>query len=148
MDKEISAFELDHTWDIIPLPSGKSPIGCKWVYRIKYNPDGSVERYKARLVAKGYTQQEGLDHSKTFSLIAKSVSVRVLLCIAAMKGWDLHQLDVNNAFLHSDLHEEIYMSLPQGFHSKGDYLALGNGDGRPLVCRLRKSLYGLKQASR
>ena len=76
------------------------------------------------------------------------MSIRVLLCIAAVKGWDLHQLDVNNAFLHGDLHEEVYMSLPQRFHSKGDYLASSNGDGRPLICRLRRSLYGLKQASR
>ena len=88
-DKEISALELNHTWDVVPLPSGKTPIGCKWVYRIKYNPDGSVERYKAQLVAKGYTQQKGLVYSETFSLVTKSVSVRVLLCITAVKGWGL-----------------------------------------------------------
>lgn len=97
MDKEISALEHNHTWDIVPLPLGKCLIGCKWVYRIKYNSDGSVEWYKVRLVAKGYTQQEGLDYFETFSLVAKSVSVRVLLSIATVKGWPLHQLDVNNA---------------------------------------------------
>ena len=112
MDKEIFALELNHTWDIAHLPNGKTPIGCKWIYRIKYNPDGSVERYKTRLVAKGYTKQEGLDYSETFSPIAKSISVRVLLCIAVVKGWDLHQLDVNNAFLHGDLNEKVYMTLP------------------------------------
>ena len=87
MDKEISALELNHAWDVVPLPPSKAPIACKWVYRIKYNLDGSMERNKARLVAKGYIQQEGLDYSETFSPVAKSVSVRVLLCIAAIKGW-------------------------------------------------------------
>ena len=72
------------------------------------------------------------------------MSIRVHLRVVAVKVWDLHQLDVNNAFLHGDLHEEVYMSLQQGFHSKGDCLAPSSGDGKPLVCRLRKSLYGLK----
>ena len=138
MDKEIVALEHNNTWTLTHLPLGKFAIGCKWVYRIKYHVDGTIERYKACLVAKGFTQQHGLDYSETFSLVAKSFSVRIVLSLTAVKGWFLHQMDVNNAFLHGDLLEDVYMSLPPGFHSKGENL----------VCKLNKSLYGLKQASR
>jgi hypothetical protein len=138
MQKEISALEENHTWVVTDLPPHKHPIGCKWVYKIKYKADGTIERYKARLVAKGYTQCEGLDYHETFSPVAKMTTVRCLLVIVAAKNWVLHQLDVNNAFLHGDLEEEVYMAMPPGFGTKGE----------SKVCRLTKSLYGLKQASR
>ena len=117
MTAEIVAFEANQTWTLTPLPIGKKPIGCKWVYKIKYKADDLVEMYKARLVAKGFTQKKGVDYFETFSPVAKMVSVKVLLAVAAIKGWFLGQLDVNNVFLHGDLDEEVYMALPQGFHS-------------------------------
>ncbi|CAL8991331.1 unnamed protein product [Prunus brigantina] len=133
-----SALEQNHTWTLTSLPPGKRAIGSRWVYKIKHKSDGSVERYKARLVAKGYTQTEGLDYSETFAPVAKLVTVRCLLAVAAHHTWPLHQLDVQNAFLHGDLEEEVYMLPPPGLRRRGEHL----------VCRPRKSLYGLKQASR
>lgn len=110
MQSELEALRVNGTWTLMPLPSGKKPIGCRWVYKIKHKSDGSIDKYKARLVAKGFTQLEGVDYQDTFSPTAKLVSVRCLLALAATHGWSLHQLDVNNAFLHGDLHEEIYVS--------------------------------------
>jgi hypothetical protein len=140
MSKELIALEANHTWDLTSLPPGKHPIGCKWVYKLKFKSDGSIERYKTRLVAKGYNQQEGIDYFETFSLVAKLVTVRSFVAIAAAKGWSLTQLDVNNAFLHGDLDEEVFMTLPPGYK--------GNNQLHKPVCKLIKSLYGLKQSSR
>ncbi|XP_073268340.1 uncharacterized protein [Populus alba] len=138
MTNEITALEKNQTWDLVILPPNKTVIGCKWVYKVKFQADGQVERYKARLVAKGYTQQEGIDFFDTFSPVAKITTVRVLLTIAAANNWHLHQFDVDNAFLHGDLHEEVFMQLPPSYSNHND----------PRVCKLKKSIYGLKQASR
>ena len=101
------------------MPPHKRAIGCKWVYRVKYKVDGIVERYKARLVAKGFAQQEGLDFTETFSPVAKMTSVKTLLAIVAMRGWHLIYLDVNNVFLHGDLHEEVLHAAASGFSQQG-----------------------------
>jgi hypothetical protein len=86
MDKELATLEANHTWVLTTLPSGKHPIGCKWVYIIKFKSDGSIERYKARLVAKGYNQMEGIDYAETFSPVAKLVTVRYFVALAAAQG--------------------------------------------------------------
>jgi len=117
MNEEIHALEKTHTWDLVDLPPNKTPVGCKWVYKIKTRSDGTIERYKARLVAKGYTQEYGIDYEETFAPVARVTSVRSLLAIAAVQKWKLYQMDVKNAFLHGDLMEEIYMHPPPGFHS-------------------------------
>lgn len=138
MHTELDALQQNNTWSMVPLPFGHQPIGCKWVYKIKYKSDGTIECYKAHIVAKGYTQVEGINYQETFSPIAKLTTLHCLLTVAAARHWFTHQLDVQNAFLYGDLHEIIYMEPPPSLRRQGE----------DMVCRLNKSLYGLKQASR
>ena len=142
MQAELEAMESNKTWSVCSLPEDKHTIGCKWVYKVKFNSNGSIERYKARSVAKGYTQQEGLDYLETFSPVAELVTVKVLLPLAAKQKWHLVQLDANNAFLAGDLFEEVYMELPLGYLRQGESIV----NGKRLVCKLHKFIYGLKQA--
>ena len=143
IQEELAALIKTNTWYITVLPDGKHPIECKWVFKVKFHADGSVERHKARLVAKGYTQPEGIDYLDTFSPVAKLTTVKLMLALAAIHDWELCHLDINNAFLYGDLEEEIYMTIPPGLSVEG-----ADQPGSRLVCRLKKSLYGLKQASR
>ncbi|MCI05930.1 retrovirus-related pol polyprotein from transposon TNT 1-94, partial [Trifolium medium] len=138
MNTELKALHQNKTWIYVDQPPNVKPIGNKWVYKVKHKADGFIERYKARLVAKGYNQIEGLDFFDTFSPVAKITTVRTLIALASAKSWHLHQMDVNNAFLPGDLHEDVYMSIPQGVKSPKSNQ----------VCKLLKSLYGLRQASR
>ena len=117
MLEEMRALEKNRTWELVDLPQGKQPVGCMWVFTIKHTPEGKVERYKARLVAKGYTQTYGIDYDDTFAPVAKMNSVRTLISCAVNLDWDIYQMDVKNAFLHGDLHEEVYMHIPPGFET-------------------------------
>jgi hypothetical protein len=138
MDREIATLEHAGTWTTVPRPPGKNIVGSKWVFRIKRNADGSVEKYKARLVARGFTQVFGEDYFDTFSPVAKLSSFRTILALAACYDWEIESFDFNGAYLNGELgeDEEIYMQGPPGYE----------GQDQDTVKRLRKSLYGLKQA--
>ena len=136
MDIEIASLKRNNTWKLIDNSGGKKTIKCKWVFDIKYAADGSIIKYKARLVAKGFTQKKGIDYTEIFSPVSKITTWRILIALAASKGWDLFQDDVPSAFLKGSLKEEIFMEQPEGYQEG------------PMVCRLIKTLYGLKQSAR
>lgn len=135
---EFTALQNNQTWSLVELPPNRKAIGCKWVFRVKENPDGSINKYKARLVAKGFHQEHGFDFNETFSPVVKPITIRVILTLALTYRWKFQQIDINNAFLNGFLSEEIYTSQPQGFEDAN----------KDLVCKLNRALYGLKQAPR
>ena len=121
------------------MPPGKTAIGSKWVFKTKINADGSINKHKARLVAQGYAQQHGIDYEETFAPVVKYVSLRTVLAIANQRNMELHQMDVNSAYLNGDIDVDIYMKQPEGFVDPAN---------PNKVCKLRKGLYGLKQSGR
>lgn len=137
MKDEIASLAENEVWELVALPSGKRVINSRWVLRIKTKADGKIDRFKARLVAKGYAQKYGIDYDETFSPVARFDTIRTVLAVAANEQLKLKQFDVKTAFLYGKLNDEIYMTQPDGFN---------DGSGR--VCKLNKSIYGLKQSPR
>ena len=135
MTEEFDALQANRTWDLVPRPPGVNIVTGKWVFRHKFNADGTLDRYKARWVLRGFTQRPGIDYDETFSPVVKPATVRTVLSLALSRDWPVHHLDVKNAFLHDTLSETVYCSQLTGFtdSSRPDW-----------VCRLNKSLYGLK----
>ena len=136
---EADAMVKNGTWYESELPQGKKAVSCKWIFTIKYRPDGTVDRKKTRLVARGFTQTYGEDYIDTFAPVAKLHTIRIILSIATNLEWGLWQMDVKNAFLQGELEDEVYMQPPPGLES---LVKPGN------VLRLKKAIYGLKQSPR
>ena len=125
----------NHTWELVDLPHGAKTIGCKWIFKRKLKQDGSIEKYKDCLVAKDFKQRKNVDYFDTFTPMTWITSIIVLITLASIHNLVIHQMDVKTAFLNGDLEEEIYMDQPEG------YVVSGN---EKKVCKLVKSLYGLK----
>lgn len=139
MQEELDSMHKNRVWDLVKPDPNHKPIGCKWVYKTKRDAEGNIERHKARLVAKGFTQKEGIDFNETFSPVSTKDSFRIIMALVAHYDMELHQMDVKTAFLNGELEEIIYMKQPEGFVQTGK---------EEYVCKLKKSIYGLKQASR
>ena len=136
---EIYSIEKNNTWMLVDLPLGVKPIGLKWVFKIKRNTDGIISKFKARLVAKGYVQRRGVDYNEVFAPVARIETIRLVIAIAASNGWEIYHLDVKTAFLQGELKEDVYVTQPEGFMVAGKECK---------VYKLKKALYGLRQAPR
>ena len=139
MEKEMKSLNENDVWRLVELPKDRKAVGSKWVFKLKVGANGSVERYKARLVAQGFSQKFGLDYDETFCPVVRFESIRTVIGLAVQNGLKMHQLDVATAFLNGELEEEVFMKQPEGFVAKGQ---------EHLVCKLNRSIYGLKQSPR
>jgi hypothetical protein len=139
MMKEYNSIMKNDVWEVVRRPEGKSMVTFRWLYKLKYVVDGSIEKYKAHFVVWGFSQVEGVDYDETFALAARYTSIRAMISIATEMGWKIHQMDVKTAFLNGLIQEEVYIEQPLGFEVHGR---------ESHVCRLKKALYGLKQAPR
>ncbi|KAL4016719.1 hypothetical protein IC575_024376 [Cucumis melo] len=139
MKEELKSMNDNEVWDLVELPKESKRVRCKWVFKTKRDSNDNIERYKARLVAKGYTQKDGIDYKETFSPVSKKDSLRIIMALVAYYDLELHQMDVKTAFLNGNLDEEVFMDQPEGFMVEGK---------EHMVCKLKRSIYGLKQASR
>ena len=138
MDREFNSLIHNETWELVPRPEGVNVVNNRWLYKVKRKPDGSIDKFKARLVAQGFTQTQGLDYEEVYSPVARFQTIRSLLALGNTLDLEIHQMDVCTAFLNGELDCEVYMEQPQGY---------SNGDIN-YVCKLKKGLYGLKQAAR
>ena len=135
--EEYESIMKNNVWEVVPRPDRKSIVTSKWIFKIKHDADGSIDKYKARFVARGFSQKEGVDYDETFASFARYTSIRTIIALASAMGWRLHQMDVKTTFFNGEIEEEVYVEHPDGFvvHGKESH-----------VCRLKKALYGLKQA--
>lgn len=138
MIKEIEVMNRNHVWDIVESPKNQSIVGCKWVFKQKTDEHDNVIRYKARLVAQGYSQRYGHDYNEIFAPVLQQTTLRILLSVAGKRNWEVRHYDVESAFLNGDLDHDVYMQQPEFFKKAGDIR----------VCKLKKSIYGLKQGAR
>jgi hypothetical protein len=139
MIEEYESILKNDVWEVVPRPQGKSMVTSKWIYKIKHVVDGSVEKFKARFVARGFSQTEGIDCDEIFAPVARHTSIIIIISLALVFNWKLHQMDVKIAFLSGEVEQEVYIEQPEGFviHGKESH-----------VCKLKKALYGFKQASK
>jgi len=141
IEEELLSLEENESWILTELPKGRATVKCRWVFKEKRGSEGEIVRYKARLVAKGFTQQYGIDYLETYAPVVKLTSLRIILVLAAFYNFEIHQGDIKTAYLLGKLNDEIYMDIPEGVQAP-------EADGKRIVCRLLRGLYGLKQSGR